>query len=243
MIDYHSLEKYEIREEVEGQLKVVINQASLRDMGEYTLNIKATSRNTNQMVSKNISLPLVIFKLPAQVSMRARPKEGSYDLGVKRDVTFYAYGESYDVTCQVEGYPVDTSSSRLHFQPCNSFYNCMDKKEIDQELTAGMRPVEPLLNPSLAFNFTSTYSVTATESGRYSCSVLSCSSWRDIWPVKKPGSCEEPKSAKLDFFVSDFDEGFDTKGESNFQDNLRPKVKKRNYEVQWITNCRVRHGH
>ena len=66
-IDYHSLEKYDIREEVEGQLKVTINHASLQDMGEYTFNVRVISKNTGQAVSKNISLPLIIIKQPPRV--------------------------------------------------------------------------------------------------------------------------------------------------------------------------------
>ena len=139
--------------------------------------------------------------------MKARPREeGTFSDDVI--TRFYTYGKTYDVTCQVEGHPVNTSSHRWHFQPCNSFYNCRDQHQ-EINLVTSLRPVIPLLNPSLAFNFSSTHVVTATESGQYSCSVHSCNSAKELLSGKP---CNHSQRATLEFFVSDFDGGFDIKG-------------------------------
>ena len=199
-IDYGWLEKYEMDVDADrDQIKLVINNPTLRDTGEYIFNIGVRGMSEEDEIEKNVSLVLR-YHQPPQLNLMV---EGDERRGGEEH-PLRILNEAYNLSCEAEGFPLDTATSEWTFKACSSYSNCFEPTRVEPD---SLSSTDDNLNGDYHWQYTSRLHVVANASGIFTCKM--CTADSDA-PLHLPRQCNE---SNVNFFVTDFSTGFDVEAE------------------------------
>ena len=202
-LEFTTLEKYEMDiDAVEDEVRLIIEDVELKDTGEYTFNIEVKGKN-DEILSKNVSLVLRYIRKPYinfEVQQLDRGPYFESDMEESNTSKLYILGEQYQISCDIEGFPINTTSLQWTFRECEGYSSdsCGETVKVDYDKIFA---VDGSSNDLYHYQFRSILSLTANKSGKYTCEV--CTNNNSNFENQE--SCN---STQLDFFVTDYPSGF-----------------------------------
>ncbi len=117
------------------------------------------------------------------------------------------FGEKEQLTCHVQGFPIDKYSLSWTYQDCQNFETCSDSKSVSPDLYSNLEPHDGLSHEDYHYSFQSSINVTVDSSRIYSCEV--CNFKND---------CQK---SSIDMFVSDVSkDGFGITGPGEKEETI-----------------------
>lgn len=199
-LDYNLLEKYEmdIKPKLD-QVQLNVKFAELQDTGEYVFNIEVMGKTPEERVEKNISLVLRYHRSPyVELEVEEDIIEEIQEMEVN---SLHVLGQEYNLSCVVEGYPLNHTSLRWTFQECTSFTECGKPYAVQPD---SLEATDGNVNDDYHYQYTSRMQTVASKSGFFICEM--CTSNSSIY---FPPFCNY---SRTEFFVTEFSRGFEIVG-------------------------------
>ena len=210
-LEYSTLEKYEMDIDAEeDEVKLIIEDVALEDTGEYIFNIEVKGKE-QEVLSKNVSMVLRYLRKP-HLNFEVQHLDPEYGLGFDTNDSynsaFFVQGEPYDIYCDIEGYPINTSSIHWTFQECGGYKSdsCGEVENIAYDEILAM---DQNVNDIYHYQFRTTLNITAERSGIYTCEVCTNNNSNPDSGSLFPEFCNR---TEMDFFITDYPPGFIIEG-------------------------------
>ena len=144
----------------------LIKDVSINDMGTYPFEVTINSQYGNETRTKN--LELVVYKEP------------SLDIIFEKNklLPYFKIGKTYSLNCNINGYPINSSSVEFFYTKCENFPNqeiCSENDRIKLQ-TSPLNSTDGGLDPRYHYSFTSLSSVTTKTNMKLGCKACTMGS-------------------------------------------------------------------
>ena len=176
---------------VDFDVKLVIRDVSLSDIGVYPFEVSVTSERGNK--TRTETLVLVVNSDP------------EIDINIDKNPAkpFYEANKGYTASCHVTGYPIDKNSLEFYTISCDSFPNqkkCKMRETNELQQMSSLSAVDGGADPKYNFNFTSTAKFSLESNVILGCKICSSGPGR---------GCSQ---REVPLLVSEYENGFEVSG-------------------------------
>ena len=157
---------------------------------------------TDSFVSRYMRSPHLEYEITELIEDEGGDSEEVEDDYVNESELF-KLAKSYQLSCVIKGYPINTESLKWTFRECESYEECYDSNEIDPD---ELVPTDGNVNDQYHYKWDSNLEIEATKSGIYTCKV--CSQFDPIQGTVPPEEMSACNETSFNFFVTDYWPGF-----------------------------------